>query len=88
MSYGIPFIYYATEAGFSGTKDPENREWFNPFYQHASQLDKGISHYIKTLNKVRKAHRTYDYAPKFINTDSSQLVFTKGSNILVVVSND
>ena len=50
MSYGIPIMYYGTEAGFYGNEDPYNREVFDPLDKHKSLLDIGIITYVKTLN--------------------------------------
>lgn len=36
LSYGIPMIYYGTEAAFSGGNDPENREVFDPLNRHSA----------------------------------------------------
>ncbi len=88
MSYGIPIFYYGTEALFSGGKDPENREWFDPLHTHRSKLDQGIISTLKTLNSLRRDHRTYDLEPDFRLIEANTLAFTKGDSILVVISND
>ena len=88
MSYGIPILYYGTEALFTGGKDPENREWFAPLNSHRASLDQTMIYYLKTLNSVRRDHRTYDLEPDWRLTDHGVLAFTKGDSILVVISND
>ena len=43
---------------------------------------------IRTLNNVRRDHRTYDLEPDWRLVESNTLAFTKGDSILVLISND
>ena len=83
MSYGIPIVYYGTESRLSGGADPDNREVYDPFRQSADLI---MEKHIKILNEVRRNHQTYDYDPEFKSVDSNFMAFTKGSDILVVVT--
>ncbi len=58
LSYGIPIVYYGTEALLMGGPDPENREVFDP--TATEKIDMGMVRYIATLNRVRREHRTYE----------------------------
>lgn len=90
MSYGIPLMYYGTEALFKGAHDPNNREVFDPLITHQHLLDREFIKYIKTLNDFRREHQTYlaDMSPDWRNVESNVLTFTKGDDIFVVLVNN
>ena len=87
MGYGIPFVYYGTEALFNGGDDPLNREYFDPLVRHLPNLDKLMINHIKTLNTLRRDFRTFDLPPDWRNVESGLLTFTKGSDLLVILTN-
>ncbi|CDW80492.1 acidstable alpha-amylase [Stylonychia lemnae] len=85
MSYGIPILYYGTEGRLNGGSDPLNREIYNPFKEGA--VDQTMAKYIKVLNQVRSSHETYNYEPEFKQSGQDTLIFNKGPEVLVIVTN-
>lgn len=91
MSYGIPIMYYGTEAKLSGGSDPLNREPFDPFNGqpnfNSKSTDEVMRKYIKSLNHVRSSQHTYNFEPDFRLHENGVLVFTKSDNTLVALTN-
>ena len=42
LSRGLPFVYYGTEQGYQGLKDPQNRESLWPNYDENADIYKFI----------------------------------------------
>jgi hypothetical protein len=83
MTYGIPIVYYGTEAKLQGGADPLNREVFD----FTKGYDQTLAKYLRTLNAVRRKHETYEYEPEFRYLEKDLAVITKGPDLLVVVTN-
>jgi glycosidase len=84
MSYGIPIVYYGTEAKLAGGDDPMNREVFDPY---KTKLDQTMTKYIRILNRVRKEYTTYDFDPEFRLVDPNLMIMSKGPDVLVLLTN-
>ena len=81
---GIPIIYYGTEQGFSGGKDPQNRESMFEHFNQNHLLYKVIS----KVNKFKLSQGSSVYNAKQIQrySDNSLYAFTRGM-LFVAVSN-
>ena len=77
---GIPFVYYGTEQGYGGGKDPANREilWNNLNTNH--YLYKSI----KKAIEVRKSHKVWNNPYTILNATNSILAFSRGDVLIVL----
>ena len=83
LSYGIPIVYYGTEARLNGGTDPLNRE----VYDYTKGYDQTLAKYLRTLNSIRRKHETYKFEPEFRIVDKDLIVMSKGPDILAVLTN-
>ncbi len=84
MTRGIPMVYYGTEAGMRGAKDPENRGSYI-----MGNIPSGFtSRVVRELNRVRKDHKTYSQDAEIIYSDKEVLVIHKSPDVLAVMTND
>ena len=81
----IPIIYYGTEKGFNGCRDPLNREplWTAGY----STNDTVISQTIKIANNARKHWEIYNEYYDVLYTSNSYYAFKRGDHFLVILTN-
>ncbi len=77
-------IYYGSEALFNGGSDPLNREVFD-ISRHT--INKQIADHLRSLNAARKRNSIWNLEPEYRHASKDILVFTKGPDLLVVVTN-
>ena len=73
---GIPIIYYGTEQGFSGGRDPEDRESLWPNYNTSSDLYVFISTVVNF--RVQQGSSLYDAEQIERYVDDQFFAFTRG----------
>ena len=80
----IPIIYYGTEQGFSGPKDPNNRESLWPHYNTNHPLYKAISIMAKFRNSLGSELYNAQQIERYV--DDQFFAFSRG-NVLVATTN-
>ncbi|XP_019851448.1 PREDICTED: alpha-amylase-like [Amphimedon queenslandica] len=80
----IPIIYYGTEQGFNGPKDPNNRESLWPHYNTDHPLYKAISIMAKFRNSLGSQLYNAQQIERYV--DDQFFAFSRG-NVLVATTN-
>eukprot|EP01105_Mastigella_eilhardi_P022845 TRINITY_DN5695_c0_g1_i4.p1 TRINITY_DN5695_c0_g1~~TRINITY_DN5695_c0_g1_i4.p1 ORF type:complete len:465 (-),score=111.83 TRINITY_DN5695_c0_g1_i4:1092-2486(-) len=83
MAQGIPIIYYGTEQGFNGGKDPANREllWSTGFN---NQTD--LYSYIRNVINFRKQVEAWAYPQVQRYADNHFYAFTRGDTFVALTN--
>ena len=81
---GIPIIYYGTEQGFQGPKDPNNRESLWPHYDTTTVLFMAISNMTRFRSRIGSS--LYSAAQVERYSDDEFFAFTRG-DVFVAVTN-
>lgn len=93
---GIPQIYYGTEIGMEGYKDPDNRRdmpWkmFEHGLEPKGKIEKGIFNHLKSLIKIRRENESIAngylftlYADTFIYAYVREF---RGNTVIVTINN-
>lgn len=84
FAQGIPIIYYGTEQGFKGSKDPYNRESLWPHYDTTNTLYTSIATMAKFRIKLGSALYNSPQVQRYV--DDQFFAFTRGK-VFVATSN-
>lgn len=83
MGQGVPIIYYGTEQGFSGGKDPQCREalWPTDFDETSS-----LYAFIAEVNKQRQQQQVWKEGQTQRYADDNFYAFTRGDTFVALTN--
>lgn len=83
FSLGIPIVYYGTEQGFDGGKDPQNRE---PLWTSGFSTSGPLFNFTSNIVHWRKQYEVWNYPQIERYADNNFYAFTRGTTLIALTN--